>query len=347
MEENNGGNLDTFGKMRDEKEGILSGEGTSNDIFSDDSFIGNALEDANKEAIKEEAKRQKALKTKASKGRKEKNKIKKEMGIRRGKQSKFPTRSHDFLGEKQSDRAIHIVLNNQMTEVYKDGADICPRILMGIPAFGKKCTKSAFEHLITVQEKIKLVRGDDPKKAPEWIIINNDTSMIMDRNLLSRLEELKSNTQVVGAYGFEQIRASGKWYQLDNPKEQLTLRGCYIQSNMDNNNWDFIVGNQFKNSDKYRVLIVHGPFIAVRGELFMQIDFTDMVDNYKGGFFHYMAEISMECYKRKLMIGQIKTVSAQFENINKMKEDPDFQHDQSYFASKWQPYLPAHFNGKR
>jgi len=341
--DNENKNLDTFGKMRIEKQNILSNEGTSNDIFSDNDIIGNALSDAVSEAEKSNKAKEIALKKKVSKKRKDENKIKKDLGIRKGKQSKFSTRSHDFLKESGTDRALHIVLNNKMTEIYKDGADICPRILMGIPAFGKKCTKSVFEHLITVQEKIKVARGEDPNKAPGWIIINNDTSMIMDRNILSRLEELKPNTHIAGAYGFEKIRASGKWYQLDNPDEQKTLRGCYVQASTENNRWDFIVGHLFKNADRYRVLIVHGPFIAIRGATFMTIDFTDMLDNYQKGFFHYMAEISMECHKRKLIAAQIKTVSAQFENINKMKEDSEFQHDQSYFASKWQPFLPAGF----
>jgi len=340
-------NLDAFGEMRSEKQSILDNKGTTNDIFSDDGFLGNAIDDAKKAAETEEKQKAMALKKKVSKNRKAENKIKAEMGIRRGKQSKYPTRSHKFLGDPISDRAIHVVLNSKQTEIYKDGADICPRILMAIPAFGNKSTKSAFEHLHTMQEKIISARGENPSDAPKWIILSNDTSMIMDRNLLVRLEELKSNTHIVGSYGFERIRASGKWYQLDHPEEQKMLRGCYIQYNMENTNWDYIIGNGFKNSDKYRVLIVHGPFVAIRGETFMSIDFTDMVDNYKSGFFHYMAELSMECYKKGLIAGQIKTVAAQYENINWMKEDPVFQEDQSYFASKWQAELPAHFTGKQ
>jgi len=263
------------------------------------------------------------------------------LGIRKSKQSKYPTRAHSFLGKPISDRAIHVVLNHERSEVYKDGADFCPRILMGIPAFDKVCKKNAFEHLITVQEKIKTARGEDPNKAPKWIIINNDTSMIMDRNLLSRLDELKPTTAVAGAYGFQNVRASGKWYQIESAQEQQTLRGCYVQANMENTSWDFIVGHNFKQDDRMRILIVHSPFIAVRGNFFMGIDFSEMAENVESGFFHYMADISMECHKKRLYVAQIKTVSAQFENINGYKEDEKFLHDQSYFTSKWQGNLPA------
>jgi len=323
----------------DVRQEILEKSIEDNDLFADDN-IADALDDATSAIEKEKKSQEKAMKQKASKKRKDVNKTKKAMGIRNPKQSKYSTRAHTFLKEPISDRAVHIVLNNQMTKIYMDGVDLCPRILMGIPAFGKKCTKNVYEHLITVQEKIKDARGEDPTKAPKWIILSNDTSMLLDRNLLSRLEELSTNTYAAGGYGFERIRASGKWYQLAEGDQEF-LKGCYIQSSMDNTEWDFIVGRYFKNSPKYRVMIIHGPFIAVRGEIFMTMDFTDMAANMKGGFFHYMADISMECLKRKANVAQIKTVSAQFENINDMVDESDFQHDQSYFASKWQPLLPA------
>lgn len=314
--------------------------GKTDDFLSDDSLdIGGALQEAQDQAENQELAKKTAMKAKASKKRKATNKAKKDAGIRPPKQSKYPTRSHTFLTEATSDRAIHAVLNHKMTNIYKDGADIAPRILMGIPGFGKECKKNAFEHLVTLQNKIRESRGDNPTKAPQWIILSNDTSMIMDRNMLSRLEELKPSTVVAGAYGFEIVRASGVWY---NPaqNEQEFLRGCYVQSNMENTEWDFIVGHEFKRYTKAKTVLIHGPFIAVRGEVFMTIDFSDMASNMKGGFFHYMAHISMECHKRNQIAAQIKTVSAQFEKIGDMADDEMFEYDQSLFTSTWQDQLP-------
>ena len=320
----------------------LGPEQIENDFFEGDGIISDAIIEASQTVAKEKEKRIKEIKTRASKNHKKVNKIKKDAGVRRSKQSQFPTRSHEFLADDSlSRRGIHVVLSNEGSEIYKDGADIAPRLLMGRDYFGKKCTLNAFDHLITVKEKIKASRGENPNNAPQWIVISNDTSIISDRYLLTRLEELKPNTHVAGAYGFERIRASGKWYQVDNVAEQKYLRGCYMQGNINNIDWDFIVGSKFKDRPKSRIIIAHGPFIAVRGETFMTIDFTDMAKNIKKGFFHYMADISMECLKRGLKAGQVKTLTGQYENIHDMKDDPDFRHDQSYFASKWQPLLPA------
>jgi hypothetical protein len=324
----------------------LSPEQLEDDYFEGDGVISDDISDsiigASQTAAKEKQKKIKEIKTRASKNRKEINTIKKEAGIRRSKQSQFPTRSHEFLADDNlSKRGIYVVLSNEGSEIYKDGADIAPRLLMGRDYFGKKCTLNAFNHLITVKEKIEASRGKDINNAPKWIIISNDTSIISDRYLLTRLEELQPNTHAAGAYGFERIRASGKWYQVDSITEQKYLRGCYMQANINNTNWDFIVGSKFKDRPKSRIIIVHGPFIAVRGETFMTIDFTDMAKHMKKGFFHYMADISMECLKRGLKAAQVKTLTCQYENIHDMKDDPDFRHDQSYFASKWQPLLPA------
>lgn len=306
-----------------------------------DGIISDAITEATSNVEKERQNSNIQMSQRASKKRKEINQVKKEAGIRRAKQSQFPTRSHEFLSDNMSKRGVHVVLSNEGSEIYKDGADIAPRLLMGRDYFGKKSKQNAFDHLINVQEKIEVARGQNPNNAPNWIIISNDTSIICDRYLLTRLEELKPNTAAAGAYGFERIRASGKWYQVDNATEQKYLRGCYMQGNMKNTNWDFIVGSQFKDRPKSRVIIIHGPFIAVRGEIFMTINFKDMAKNIKKGFFHYMADISMECLKRGLLCGQIKTLTGQYENVHDLKEDADFKQDQSYFASKWQPLLPA------
>lgn len=314
-------------------------EQIDDDFFEGDGVIGAAFDDAMEEAEAEKEAKVTAMKEKASKKRKVVNKTKKDMGIRKGKQSKFNTRSHKFLAEAVSDRAIHVVLNQSQSDIYKDGVDLCPRIMMGIPGFGKPSKKSAFIHLATLQEKIKDARGENPANAPKWIIITNDTSMLNDRNLITRLEALKPTTHAASAYGFQEIRASGRWYDIEG-LPSYNLRGCYIQGSMTDINWDFIVGAEFKEQPRRRVMIAHGPFIAVRGETFMQIDFTDMADNCKGGFYHYMADISMECASRGLMVAQIKSSCTQFDNVTAHLTEDDFLNDQSYFTSKWQSMLP-------
>lgn len=321
-----------------EGDGMIE-DGDFDDCEFDDEDLGDALDSAIEEVQAEKDARTQAMKDKASKKRKVVNETKKKLGIRKGKQSKFNSRSHSFLGESQSDRAIHIVLNQHRTEIYKDGADIAPRILMGIPGFGNTSKKNAFEHLITIQEKIRENRGDNPANAPKWIIISNDTSIILDRNLISYLEELRPNTHAAAPYGFQEVRASGRWYDIEGLPAH-NLRGCYVQGSMYNNDWNFIVGAEYNSRPKTRVMIGHGPFIAIRGETFMQIDFSGMAENCKSGFFHYMADISMECASRGLLVAQVKALSWQYDNITSHRDEEDLLNDQSYFTSKWQRMLP-------
>lgn len=316
----------------------FEGEGDG-EFFEGDGVIGDAFDNAIEEAVLEKKAKVNKMKTKASKKRKTVNQTKKKLGIRTSKQSKFNTRSHEFLGLPVSDRAIHVVMNQHRSDIYKDGVDICPRILMGIPGFGNASKKNAFNHLATIQEKIKTARGDNPANAPKWIIISNDSSMLNDRNLITRLEELNPTTHVAGAYGFQEIRASGRWYDVEGFPTH-NFRGCYIQGAMDDINWDFIVGHEFKIKPKNRILIVHGPFIAVRGETFMQMDFNEMSENCKRGFYHYMADISMQCATRGLIVAQIKSSCMQFDNVTSHRDDEEMMNDQSYFTSKWQSILP-------
>ena len=311
---------------------------TDNDLLD----IDGALSDAMNQSDSEKDQKIQALADKASKKRMEVREIKKEIGIKAPvKISQFPTRSHAFLGEKVSDRGVHFILNQLETEIYKDGADVAPRILMGIPAYGKSCKKSAFEHLMNAQEKLRDARGEDPTNAPKWIIITNDSSMITDRNLLTRLDDLLPNTKVAAPFGFNQIRASGKWYAME--KGDIT-RGSYQQCNLENTNWNFIVGQGFTEKPKYRTVIAGGPFIAVRGELFLQIDFKYMKDHSELGYYHYMADISLECEKRGFMVAQINSSAIQFDELKKHINDREVQVDQSCFTSKWQSMLPKSFN---
>lgn len=281
-------------------------EDLGDDFFEGDGIIGSALDNAVQEESSNQEKKLKDMANRAAKKRKEKNTAKKKMGIRPAKQSKFATRNHSFIGEPMSDAGIHVVLNANYTEVYADGADFVPRIFLPIPAFGNRSKKNAFQHLISIQEKIKENRGDKPSNAPKWIIISNDTSMILDRNLLTRLNELMPTTHAAAPYGFQSIRSNGRWYEI-NSNEQNNIRGCYMQGYKDSTDWDFVIGSDFKQNPKWRILIGHGPFIAIRGESFMNIDFSYMAENSKFGFHHYMADISMEIHKMKHKIAQIKS----------------------------------------
>lgn len=329
-------------KTDDVSETLFEGDGTiaSDELTIDEAFgdisINDAMDTVINELENQNIAKNEALKVKASKKRQEIGKIKTELGIRPPKQSKFPTQSDDFLSKPASDRAIHVILNQHMSKIYLDGVDFAPRIMMGIPAFNKQCKKNAFEHLMRVQEKIKEFRGNDPTKAPKWIVISNDSSMIQDRNILSRLEECKENTHVVAPYGYSQIRSSGRWFSLDTNDAHY---GCYIQGKMDNNSWKFVSGMDYVGP-RNRVLIAHGPFIAVRGETFMKLDFKEMSEHMELGYYHYMADISLECHKRGLLTATIRSIATQYDEIANVFSGSEVQVDHAYFTSKWQSKLP-------
>lgn len=311
----------------------------SNESFELDDSISDAFDVAIEADENSKIERKSLMRKKASDKRREKNKTKRELGIRSAKQSKFNTRSHQFLAESVSDRAIHVVLQQKVTEVYRDGVDFAPRIIMGIPAFGNASKKNAFIRLIEVQEKIRSARGDNPSNAPKWIVISNDTSIIADRDLITRLEDLKPVVHAASPYGFQQIRGSGRWYDIEGLPE-YNVRGMYAQANENGIDWNVIVGSGFREAPKRGILIAHGPFIAVRGETFMMIDFSELAENSVSGFYHYMADISMECAKRSLKVAQIKSLSIQYDSISYHKNDDDVLQDQSAFTSKWQSMLP-------
>lgn len=316
-------------------------EGTG-DIKSNQMGLGDILEMAidtktSKDNAIKNAKAQ-AMKDRAVQKRKDISEVKKEIGLGGNtKQSKFSTRADHFLADDL--RAVNIVLNHKQSGIYIDGADPCPRLLMGHPAYGNVCKRNAFEHFVNLQKKIREFRGEDPKNAPAWIIFNNDTSLISDRNIVTRLDELRPSTGVASAYGFEKIRAHGRWYDITEA-DQSNIRGCYIQGHMDKIDWDFVVGSQFKQSPRYRIVIAHGPFVAIRGELFMNIDFTDAAEKYDGGFYHYMAEFSMECVKRGFSVATVKTTAIQYDNLMLARGTEQFEKDQSIFTSRWQGNLP-------
>lgn len=312
---------------------------------NDDSDYGNIdgsiVEMAGDKLLSKEE-RLKNLTKKAAKKRKERNKEKKESGIRRPKQSRFNTRSDDYL--KPNLRALHIILHDNKggPDIYKDGTDFAPRMAVGVAHFGNPCKKNVFERLYEVQEKLKEKIGLKPLDYPGWIIISNSSSIILDRDILTRLESLREKTHCAGSYGFERINSKGVFYE---PARMEDTRGCYIQSNFKNNNWNFIVGHGFKNLDRYKIICVYGPFIAVRGSTFMSIDFNKLIPVTKTGFNHYMAEISMECVARGYNCASLQTICQQYDNIHNYKNDPDFAYDQAQFRERWKKYFPISIHG--
>lgn len=298
--------------------------------------IGESIKQASNKILQDEKIRKDVVDKRWAKKRQENNVARKKAGLRPGKQSKYPTRSDDFLQPKM--RSLHILLYQKEVEIYKDGADFSPRTVIGIPAYGHSCKKNAFERLVDVQEKIREKIGVNNANAPRWIIISNDSSMIMDRNILQRLEELKPHTHCAGAYGFEGVGLSQKWFQVNSQSE---VKGMYVQGSLESADWDFIVGDKFKDLPKWRISMVHGPMIAVRGETFMDMDFKQFSEKMRGGFHHYMAEISLECVRRGKMVATIKTITKQFDRVQNYFSDEGYIHDHALFSEKWKSFLPV------
>lgn len=307
------------------------------DDFGD---LGIALESAQNASTMKKQKRLDDMKERAAKKRKNIYDVKKEKGVRPGKQSKYPSRGDEFISTEK--RAIHVVMttnNDDGGELYKEGADICPRLKKGSAHFGKACKKNAFELLNEAQDKMAEYRGDDPNLAVPWVIISNDTSVIADPFLVTRLDSLLEGTGIAAPYGYGKIRTSGRWYDI-TPSDQSAIFGQYAQGSIEDVDWDFVVGREYKQSPKYRILIAHGPFIAVRGSLFMHMDFKEAAKKYTRGFTHYMAEISMQAMKLGYAAASIKSMSIQYDSIDNYKNSKEFELDQKYFTSKWQGDLP-------
>lgn len=332
---------------------FLGGDTQRNEVIhlvegEDDQFI----EDAMDEFIESEEDKEDILKRNATMQRLEKRSliesVRRAAGVKKPKNSRFPTRSNDFLNDPISDRGIYLILNQHRTDIYKEGVDQCPRVMLGIPAYNNPCTKNAFEHLQNFQDKLKVIRKDNPAGQPKWIIISTDSAMISDRNILSRLDTLRPTTHIAGPYGFQSCPRSGTWFDPAPGTPESEFRGCYMQGNMDNLNWHFNVGAGFKDHDRYKVALIHGPFIAIRGTTFMQLDFKRLSLKMKGGFYHFMADISMQIYEKSVQCGkkdffaaQISSPCMQFDNIRNHMNNADFAFDQALFVSRWQKVLPA------
>ena len=278
------------------------------------------------------ADKRKELKAKTVKNEKKTKAALKKAKVRTPKVAKHPGVLYQAVIEGY--KCINLVISHKDTHIYHDGADFCPKIRLGHKAYGKKCTQNAFERLTKVQD---VMREHVPSGGePEWLIIQNDTSVINDRNLLARLSTMMPHTHAVGAYGFTDIRSSGKWYKADNPEH---VRGSFTQCNMDSLDWHYMVGHGFKDNDRYKVSAIYGPFIAVRYETFMDIDFTFMTENSKDGFFHYMVDICLEVQKRGKYCASLATQAQQYDRISNYFDDPNFIDDHSVFITKWQETL--------
>jgi hypothetical protein len=253
------------------------------------------------------------------------------------RESLWNTRTYDYLSMDLP--AVHFVLNRVESSYYYEAPRIAPTKLIGIPAFGNPCTKNAFEHFMWIQNKIREYRGKDPKNAPDWILISQSTSMLSDLGLIKRLSALQPETCLAGAFGFNQVRADGKWWNIGSGD---VTRGNYVQANIETLEWDYVRGKDFHESDRYRTLIIHGPFIAVRGSFFMQLDFTACARGYQGGgYWHMMAELSMMCAGLGKKAATLKTHSMQYDSMKPHIDTDTFKNDHKFFVEKWIDYLPV------
>jgi hypothetical protein len=318
-------------------------EGTESVDSVDDNMVFSAIENALKTpeelSDQKEAERKEKLqiaKKKYTEDKKIRREVQREYGIRYPKESRHPVVWN--VVNDGNYKMFHFVMQFNYTEIYKDGADICPRIVLGQKHFNKKSNQNAFHRLRQAQDRMRELVTDG---NPEWIIVSNDTSMITDRNLLARLNTLNKDTVLVGPYGFTEIRSMGKFY---NVRDIDTVRGAFAQCSMDNLDWSYLVGKDFAQKDKFRVAILYGPFIAMRYDFFMGIDFEFMAKNTTKGNFHYMADLSMEANVKGKLVGVIKTQCQQYDRIGNYFDDESFINDQMAFVTKWQDKLPISFN---
>ena len=301
---------------------------------SDDLDIGEAIEIEldNKKKIKD------ANKEKARANEAKKKAERKELMIRQPKRGSVLNANGNWLFN--AIRGLRVILRDSNSVVYQDELETYPHRLMGHPAYGKECLRNAFEHLHNLQTSLLEGRGKNPEDAIPWLIISNTTSYIADHNIATKLEALKPSTGIACAYGVEFIRPSGRWYDV-LPADQPRIRGHYYQCNTENTDEDVVIGHEYKKSQRYRVLIADGPFIAIRGALFNQINFKEAAKSYEGGFYHYMADLSMEAYARGFATAAIHTIGVQFVDPHTLIGTEAFEKDQKVFTARWQKQFPA------
>lgn len=261
---------------------------------------------------------------------------------KRLKQSKFPTRSDDFLRDNL--KALHIVFNHgreniekHENEIYTNGIDFTARKAIGVRHFGRENRINVFQRLVELQDTIRKYKGNGSQNFPQWFIFSNVTSIILDVNILDRLDSLKPTTAAVGAFGFKKINKNGRFFEPDSINETC---GCFLQADLNSNNFDYIVGHEFIKNPKTKVAIIHGPIICIRGPVFMSIDFIPLASKCKFGYYHYMADMSLECLSRGFVCGTIKTITEQFDNVKNHVGENDFKHDHAIFLEKWKEHLP-------
>lgn len=236
---------------------------------------------------------------------------------------------------------LHYVLcpSNDKIERYKDGSRAGSFVILGRERFGRACTMNAFELMKGEQDMLRNVG-----KIPDWIILSRDDVTLLDPAFMDTLRGFKPNTLAVGPIGVTRVRRSAKFYK---PESISDVRGAIIQSSPSSNKFKFMQMPEYGEKEAWRVACITAGFIAVRGEIFMDIDFGFMAECSESGFNHIFSDISMEVIKRKGILGVTKTLVRQEDNISNHIVDDSFKRDHLAFLRKWQAYLPVKIeNGK-
>lgn len=231
--------------------------------------------------------------------------------------------------------AVQLVMRCNLSDRYKNNGEIAPCMLMGNPAYGKPSKKNAFERLIIEQSRFR-----DLGITPEWFIITRDDVSILDVDLEQRLRALKPHTHAVGANGITTIRKSGKFYAPDQIEQ---IKGASISAERDSLAWKYQIAPDYSEKDGWRVAAITSGMIAIRGETFLDIDFTEMAEKMVFGFYHFTADISMEVNRRGKVVGVIKTLIRQEDSVSFHVTENAFLEDQSVFVNKWKDFFPIEY----
>lgn len=231
--------------------------------------------------------------------------------------------------------AVTLVMKVHLSQRYKEGCNSSPCQILGHNAFNKECKKNAFERLQIEQDKFR-----DWGITPEWFIISRDDVTILDPHFISTLKTLKESTHAVGPMGVSSMRRSGKFFSPDNAND---IKGAIVQGSLTGPQWQFVKAPGYDRGSAHQVAVITSGVVAVRGETFMDIDFTEMAESTIGGFEHFIADICMEVNKRNKVVGVFKTLIRQEDSISVHADTEEFKLDHLAFVRKWQHYLPIRF----
>ena len=237
-------------------------------------------------------------------------------------------------------KAIQVVISRDNSKVYSDSVVFAPRAVFGQARFGHESMRNAFDMLNDFQCQVKEHNGQRLDEAPEWIVIQTSKDIILDRNIVARLKELNDTTGAACAFGYDRINMDGNMWFYPSPNTANYSRGYYVQGNENNIEWNHVFGTDPKNSKKYRILIGAGPFIAIRGRIFYQINFEELTREFYSGFCHLLPTLSMEIWKLGSPIAQISTLSMQFDNNERHIDDDEFIMDHEVFMKRYGKYFP-------